>query len=818
MKSVDVKRQHRPPLRRCMELVLSGVKYRLFRAAITVGIIALAVAFLMTMLTESVVTRRVAKALEAQVAPRKLLQAWVARLSEPPDRADLGSTLATMQPGGPRWKEFARWGDLSDDQLRRLQEVARRQQQYLDFFMGLDHADRRRALGEAEQRHPRMFKALINREAGTAEQVQLNAEAFATMQDVLEEAGESLPTSAEAFKQFLRDWWATRPLRDRILAGHEKAIAALNRPGRLLHEREPLEVLSATGVDELRRILSAEDVGFHVSRDELNTVQREARYAHDAQKIEATLGSPLLKARLAKRRNLGIHQVNARVLLEEVSSLGGAEWLVELTGKARGLTGLTLSAERIRQAALTETEESVSNRMFALWVKRLTEPLKPEDVAKAFASGQLPPSRRREFAAWGELSEAEISMLMRLTDRARGYREFMKELTPEQHLDNYAAFAADDPVAALRESLRTQGITLPLPGWMDAHARFAHDWLGAPTPQRAAYVLFGQYVANRRRARALYARIAEGHAQALAALNGEADGDDALLAHTSAEALLENADAEVQSRLAAVGFVMPDRQLRLIQEHTELRRTADRLRKLAESPLLREELLARSGKSLDEIQKQTAEQGTSPTQVVVEMLMDQATDPKGAAWLDDLLGRVASLKPLDMPAERIKQVAERQLAKRDLAETEAAVATITAETGFMGFSTRALWLLMVSFLVCVVGIANAMLMSVTERFREIATMKCLGATDGFIMINFVLESCLQGVAGSAMGLALGVVLGILRTAVQYGAIAFQQLPGFDLLGAAGFSIVVGIVISALAAVYPAWVAARLAPMEAMRIE
>jgi len=107
---------------------------------------------------------------------------------------------------------------------------------------------------------------------------------------------------------------------------------------------------------------------------------------------------------------------------------------------------------------------------------------------------------------------------------------------------------------------------------------------------------------------------------------------------------------------------------------------------------------------------------------------------------------------------------------------------------------------------------------VTERFREIATMKCLGALDSFIMINFVLESALLGVAGGIGGVVLGAILGILRSLWGFGGLALSNLPGLDLLTAAGLCLVAGVVLAALAAVYPAWVAARLAPMEAMRIE
>ena len=54
------------------------------------------------------------------------------------------------------------------------------------------------------------------------------------------------------------------------------------------------------------------------------------------------------------------------------------------------------------------------------------------------------------------------------------------------------------------------------------------------------------------------------------------------------------------------------------------------------------------------------------------------------------------------------------------------------------------WLVVLSLLVCLVGITNAMLMSVTERFREIGTMKCMGALDGFIIKLFLLESSFMG--------------------------------------------------------------------------
>lgn len=138
--------------------------------------------------------------------------------------------------------------------------------------------------------------------------------------------------------------------------------------------------------------------------------------------------------------------------------------------------------------------------------------------------------------------------------------------------------------------------------------------------------------------------------------------------------------------------------------------------------------------------------------------------------------------------------------------------------GWLGLGERMGWLLLISMMVCAIGISNAMLMTVTERFREIATLKCLGALDGFIMLVFVLESCCLGLAGGTIGAAAGAGLGVGRMAVTFGGAALHAIPVGTLIGAALAAVLVGVGLAALAAVYPALKAARLAPLEAMRVE
>jgi hypothetical protein len=130
---------------------------------------------------------------------------------------------------------------------------------------------------------------------------------------------------------------------------------------------------------------------------------------------------------------------------------------------------------------------------------------------------------------------------------------------------------------------------------------------------------------------------------------------------------------------------------------------------------------------------------------------------------------------------------------------------------------RAVWIVAISVLVTVIGIANAMLMSVTERFREIGTMKCLGALSSFVTRMFVMEACILGFFGGLAGVAAGTAFALAMYAFLYGpALVFGALPGGPLALCALGGLAAGVALSVVAAIYPARVAAAMVPAHALR--
>ena len=117
----------------------------------------------------------------------------------------------------------------------------------------------------------------------------------------------------------------------------------------------------------------------------------------------------------------------------------------------------------------------------------------------------------------------------------------------------------------------------------------------------------------------------------------------------------------------------------------------------------------------------------------------------------------------------------------------------------------------ISLVVGAIGIANIMLVSVTERTREIGIMKAVGAQNRDVLPVFLTQAVLLGIIGSVFGVALGALAG-------YAATRYVGLPLVFAYEAVPVAIGVGLLVGVVTGLYPAWNAARVDPIDALRYE
>jgi putative ABC transport system permease protein len=192
-------------------------------------------------------------------------------------------------------------------------------------------------------------------------------------------------------------------------------------------------------------------------------------------------------------------------------------------------------------------------------------------------------------------------------------------------------------------------------------------------------------------------------------------------------------------------------------------------------------------------------------------------------WFDETYNRndydkvVVKVKNLDdLPA--VKTAIENQMNKRDkivdVVDTRKTMETIF--TAFGQITTFVSAIGGISMLVAGVSILNIMMMSVTERIKEIGIMRSIGAQRKEVMSMFLYEALILGVVGSLIGGTMSLLGGYAISSVLLQTTKYLFV--FSSLIHIVYGMSFGIVISLICGIYPAWRAANLNPIDALRHE
>ena len=214
--------------------------------------------------------------------------------------------------------------------------------------------------------------------------------------------------------------------------------------------------------------------------------------------------------------------------------------------------------------------------------------------------------------------------------------------------------------------------------------------------------------------------------------------------------------------------------------------------------------------------------GEDDTQILIPLTTFRARvpfgrSPGGSSNVQQIVIKATSGGKVDETKEDIRAL----LLERHDYEEDFTVETQNDLTATARDVSRTLTILLgaiagISLVVGGIGIMNIMLVSVTERTREIGIRKAVGASSGDILLQFVVEAIIVTLVGGALGVLAGVVAARMADGQDFGtgSSVTTVIAPWSIFVALGVSVLIGLFFG----IYPAFRASRLNPIEALRAE